>query len=209
MSPVKILRETEDTVTISRDDWQRLQEQLEEAQDRAAIAARRGRERRIGKQAARRDYLDAAEAIRLLNGASPVKVWREKRGLSQRALASRAGISPAYLAEIETGRKPGSGDALRKLAATLQVAAEDLDARRYATRNPSYGPVSLRFGAAIGVSPGDRQTSADRRDFPAIKDALDFIRENWSSLRAVGAWIADAEGWPIYDIEELMSEIEG
>ena len=37
MSSIRILGETEDTVTISRDDWQRLQQQLDDAQDRAAI----------------------------------------------------------------------------------------------------------------------------------------------------------------------------
>jgi ribosome-binding protein aMBF1 (putative translation factor) len=40
---------------------------------------------------------------RILDDESPVKVWREKRGLSQRALAEQAGVSPSSLAEIETG----------------------------------------------------------------------------------------------------------
>ena len=52
------------------------------------------------------------EAVRrLLDDESPVNVWREKRGLSQRDLAAQAGISPRYLAEIEAGRKPGSAKA--------------------------------------------------------------------------------------------------
>ena len=53
MSFVKILGETEDTVTISRDDWKRLQEQLEDAQDRAAVTERRAHERRIGSPGGR------------------------------------------------------------------------------------------------------------------------------------------------------------
>ena len=36
-----------------------------------------------------------------------MKVWHEECGLTQRALAEQARVSPSYLAEIETGKKPG------------------------------------------------------------------------------------------------------
>jgi transcriptional regulator with XRE-family HTH domain len=210
MSSVRILAETEDTVTISRDDWQRLQGQLEDAQDRAAIASRRARESRIGKEAARRDYLTAGEAIRLLDGESPVKVWREKRSLSQRALAAEADIASSYLAEIEKNRKPGSDDAYRKLAAVLQVPPEELDAWRYRTRDPRYGPVVLRSSSvSAGVTPGHRGAWVDRMDFPTLQDALDFLREQWGSLRARAPWITDVKHRPIYSAEDLIREIEG
>ena len=209
MSSVRILRETEDTVTISRDDWQRVQEELEDAQDRAAIAERRAREHVVGKMAARADYLTAAEAMRLLNGESPVKVWREKRGFSQRALAAQAGIAASYLAEIETGRKAGRGDSLRKLAPVLRVPSEDLDSRRYRTRDPHYGPVVLRLSpVSAGVSPGHRGAWADRQEFPTLQDALDFAGEERDSLRTRAPWITDLDHWPIYNAEELVREIE-
>jgi transcriptional regulator with XRE-family HTH domain len=38
----------------------------------------------------------------------------------------RTGVSTAYLSQIETGRKPGSFDAMAKLARALGVAMEDL-----------------------------------------------------------------------------------
>ena len=210
MSSVRILGETEDTVTISRNDWQRLQQQLDDAQDRAAVAERRAHERRIGREAARLDYLTADEAIRLLGGDSPVKVWREKRGMSQRALATEAGIGNGYLAEIETNRKPGSDDALRKLAAVLQVPPEELDVRRYRTRDPEYGPVVLRGSAAsAGVSIPNRGAWGLPMDFPKLQDALAFVREQWSALRARAPWITDVNYWPIYSAEDLIREMEG
>lgn len=126
MNGVKILSETQDTVTVSRGDWTQLLSELEDAQDRAAVVERRRHEAAKGMQAARRDYLTAAEARRLLDGESPVKVWREKRGSSQRELAAAAGVSAGYLAEIETGRKPGSVVALARLGKALQVQIEDL-----------------------------------------------------------------------------------
>lgn len=126
MNAVKILSETRDTVTVSRDDWTWLLTELEDAQDRAAVAGRRRHEATTGKEAACRNYLTAREARRLLDGESPVKVWREKRGRSQRELATAAGVSAAYLAEIETCRKPGSAATLARLAKALQVHIEDL-----------------------------------------------------------------------------------
>jgi mRNA interferase RelE/StbE len=210
MSSVRILGETEDTVTISRNDWQRLQQQLDDAQDRAAVAERRAHERRIGKEAARRDYLTAEEAIRLLAGESPVKVWRKKRGVSQRALAVEAGIGNGYLAEIETNRKPGSDDALRKLAAVLHVPPEELDVRRYRMRDPEYGPVVLRGNpVSAGVSQGNRGARGLPMDFPTLQGALDFVREQWGALTARSPWITDVKYWPIYNAEDLIREMEG
>jgi ribosome-binding protein aMBF1 (putative translation factor) len=63
---------------------------------------------------------------RLLAGESRVKVWREHRGLSARALAGKAGISPAFLSEIESGAKSGGIATMRKLAAALGVVLDDL-----------------------------------------------------------------------------------
>jgi DNA-binding XRE family transcriptional regulator len=126
MNGVKILSETRDTVTVSRGDWTQLLSELEEAQDRAAVVERRRHEAAKGAQAARRNYLTAREARRLLAGESPVKVWREKRGCSQRELAAAAGVGAGYLAEIETGRKLGNVVALARLGKALQVQIEDL-----------------------------------------------------------------------------------
>jgi hypothetical protein len=83
MNAVKILSETQDTATVSRVVWAQLLSELEDVEDRAAVVARRRREAR-GKQATRRNYLTAREARRLLDGESPVKVWREKRGAQRR-----------------------------------------------------------------------------------------------------------------------------
>jgi ribosome-binding protein aMBF1 (putative translation factor) len=63
---------------------------------------------------------------RLLAGESPVKVWREHRGLSQRALAARTGLNFAYLSQIETGARKGTTATLKRLAETLGVDLDDL-----------------------------------------------------------------------------------
>lgn len=121
MSAIKILTETDTTVTVSRADWTELLAALDDAEDRASVAERRAIERSAGKKTFRLKYLTSTKAKRLLDGENPVKVWREKRGLSQRALAREAGIGHSYLAEIETGRKPGSDAAYRQLLRTIST----------------------------------------------------------------------------------------
>jgi transcriptional regulator with XRE-family HTH domain len=123
----KPIRESKESVTLRRSDWNALVELLEDAEDVAAIAARKSRENAIGVEAERRNYLTGDELRRLLDwDASPVRIWREKRNLTQRVLASKAGVSHSYLAEIETLQKPGSADALLALARELHVPMEML-----------------------------------------------------------------------------------
>jgi len=63
---------------------------------------------------------------RLLDGENPVRVWRDHRQLSAQTLAKNAGISAAYLSEIERGRKEGSVSVLKRIAEVLSVDLEDL-----------------------------------------------------------------------------------
>ena len=120
------LAETRSTVTLRKRDWKALIAFLEDIEDRAAMDAVLAHEAKVGKEVARRDYLTGDEMKRILDDESPVKVWREKRGLTQRELAEQAGVSPSYLAEIETGKKPGSAAALRKLSRVLAIPMENL-----------------------------------------------------------------------------------
>lgn len=54
-------------------------------------------------------------------GESAIRILRKYRGLTQKDLAEKAGISRPYLTEIETGKKDGSLRAMRSLAAVLKV----------------------------------------------------------------------------------------
>jgi DNA-binding XRE family transcriptional regulator len=63
---------------------------------------------------------------RLIDGENPVRVWRDFRGLSAKDLAAEAGISAAYLSEIETGKKEGSLSVLKAIAKILRVDLDDL-----------------------------------------------------------------------------------
>ncbi len=65
-------------------------------------------------------------ANRLIDGENPVRVWRDYRGLSGRALAEAVGISAAYLSQIESGQRDGSFDTMQRIAEALKVSLDDL-----------------------------------------------------------------------------------
>jgi hypothetical protein len=121
MNAVTPLAITADTVLLARTDYDALLAALEELRDIATV-----RQFKADLAADRTETLPWEMARTLLDGANPVRVWREHRGLTARALVATAHISPGYLSEIETGKKPGSAAALKLLASALRVDMEDL-----------------------------------------------------------------------------------
>jgi DNA-binding XRE family transcriptional regulator len=86
-----------------------------------------------------RDYDEAKKAIEggeelipsevtyaILDGESPIRVWREYRGLTQQQLADAAGISTPYLSQIESGKRKGSADVLAAIAKALDLPLDDI-----------------------------------------------------------------------------------
>jgi len=76
--------------------------------------------------AGRQEWVPSEIVDRLLDGENRVRVWREYRRLTAADLAAKAGISPAYLSELETGKKTGTVETLRKLADVLKLDIDDL-----------------------------------------------------------------------------------
>ena len=63
---------------------------------------------------------------RMLNGESPVRVYREYRGFAQDQFGAQAGISKPFLSQIENGIRTPSLDTLTRLAEALRVDMGDL-----------------------------------------------------------------------------------
>ena len=119
--------ETEATVTLTRTDCEVLIKRLEDAKDFAAIDRSAAWRAAVGEEEACRLSYTAAETRRMaLDDVSPIVIWRERIGLTQRALAHAAAVSTSDLAEIEGGKKPGSAAALQAIARVLRVPMEHL-----------------------------------------------------------------------------------
>ncbi|MCY3867911.1 MAG: helix-turn-helix transcriptional regulator [Gemmatimonadetes bacterium] len=62
----------------------------------------------------------------ILDGATPLKAWRQYREFTLEMLADRIGVSKEHLLQIENGQKSGTVDISRRLSTILDVELEDL-----------------------------------------------------------------------------------
>ena len=138
--------------------------------------------------------IPADVAHRIADGENPVRVWRDHRGLKAVALARKAGISPAYLSEIETGKKEGTFRTMAALARHLEISLDDL-----APLADDQDAVSVRRAgreAALKVEiAGIRATIASGAfDSGAVRGAVKRLKADMDALVADGAepiWARD------------------
>lgn len=104
-------------ITIPRAEYDRLREAAEDLADLMAY------DRAV---AAGGESIPAEAVDRLVNGESPLRVFRELRTLTQTSLAQRSGVNRVQIADIEAGRSAGSVETMRKLAVALAVTIDDL-----------------------------------------------------------------------------------
>ena len=111
----------DETVTISKAEYERL---CALEQDLADIRTALAVEARIAS--GEEELIPADVVDRLLDGETPLRVWREFRKLTQADLAHSSGVNRVQIGDIEAGRNSGSVHTLRKLAAALGVSIDDL-----------------------------------------------------------------------------------
>ena len=108
-------------ITITRAEYERLREAAEDLADLQTY------NRVKADLAAGREELVPSDAVkRMIDGESPVRVFRDLRGMTQTALAAASGVNRVQIADIEARRKTGSVETLRKLAEALRVMIDDL-----------------------------------------------------------------------------------
>jgi transcriptional regulator with XRE-family HTH domain len=91
--------------------------------------------------------------------AAKLRWWRERRGLSQLALAQRAGVSQRHLSFLELARAGPSREMVEQLAAALDVPLREHNA----------------LLVAGGFAPVWQQTDLAAPELADIRSALDYI----------------------------------
>ncbi|MDF2975041.1 MAG: family transcriptional regulator [Microvirga sp.] len=99
-------------------EWRQIEAMLEKFEDIRDFDAA------LAKPDRRMIPFEVTSAI--LDGASPIRAWREHRGLSQSDLAQAAGMSVPQLAEVEDGPRRATPATLRRVAKALRAQVDDL-----------------------------------------------------------------------------------
>jgi len=108
-------------VILPYEEYKALIEVAEDADDVTALA------RFAQRYASGEEETVPAEVVdRLLAGESPLRVWREHRGMTAAQVAEAAGITPAHVSKLESGKGSPSVRVLVKIADVLNVSLEEL-----------------------------------------------------------------------------------
>jgi DNA-binding XRE family transcriptional regulator len=103
------------------DEYIALRELAEDAEDTAALA------RFAKRYASGKEETVPVEVVdRLLAGESPLRVWRELRGMTAAQVAAAVQITPAHISKVEAGKGEPSVALLKRLARVLRVDMEAL-----------------------------------------------------------------------------------
>lgn len=108
-----------DYTSVPREEFKALRDTVDEDEMDFAVARRV-----LGD--ADEELVPFELAERIAAGVHPILVWREYRGMTASNLATESDIAQSYLSDIETGKKPGSAKALKRVATALGIAADDL-----------------------------------------------------------------------------------
>ena len=57
----------------------------------------------------------------ILDGISPIRAWRDYKGIKMNELAKKVGISSSYLSQIENGKRNPTIGTLKLLAKELEI----------------------------------------------------------------------------------------
>ncbi|MFZ5668704.1 MAG: helix-turn-helix domain-containing protein [Pseudomonadota bacterium] len=111
----------EEMVVLSRAEYDRLLAAAEAASDVAAFD-----EATAALATGVEEAVPAAFVHAMIEGESLVRLWRRHRGMTLDALAKATGLSAPFLSQIENGRRAGSIETLKVVAAALGVSLDDL-----------------------------------------------------------------------------------
>lgn len=101
-------------VVIPIDEWRQIESKLEDRGDAAAV--------RAFLKEPTETFPDAVVAS-ILDGAHPIKAFREHRGMTQAQLASKAGTTAVYISQIERGDRRAGRKLRGKIGVALAVSA--------------------------------------------------------------------------------------
>ncbi|ETW93527.1 MAG: hypothetical protein ETSY1_38840 [Candidatus Entotheonella factor] len=74
---------------------------------------------------------DGSYILSVISLARNLKRRRKEKAFTRYDISDRAGISPSFYSELETGRKSASGETLRRVTKALDMSMDELQSDRY------------------------------------------------------------------------------
>jgi ribosome-binding protein aMBF1 (putative translation factor) len=128
---------TSDEVVLKRADWEEvvatLEDLLDDAEDIAAVAAARAEdaERAVRLEAERGAPVETTIPIEVvtaeLDGAHPIRAWRDYRGWTAAALSAKSDVAREMIEQLESRETAGSTEMMSRLARALGVPTDVLN----------------------------------------------------------------------------------
>ncbi len=116
--PRKAVAVPDGSVIVPRAEWERVNAAAARAEsfDEDAADLRAGKRALARIEAGESEFFPLELVKRISNGESPVRVFREHRGISGAELGRRVGLDQSTISNIETGKTHGT------LATTVRIA---------------------------------------------------------------------------------------
>lgn len=105
-------------VVIPIDEWRQIESNLKDRGDAAAV--------RAFLKSPTETFPDAVVGS-ILDGAHPIKAFREHRGMTQAQLAAKVGTTSVYISQIERGNRRAGRKLRGKIGIALGVEAAVLE----------------------------------------------------------------------------------
>ncbi len=104
---------------IPFNEYKKIQEALDDAEDIKDI-----KENLKAIHEGKESIIPGEVTFAILDGLNPIRAWRDYKKMKMNELAKKAGISSAYLSQIETGKRNPTIDTLTSIARELSIEIE-------------------------------------------------------------------------------------
>lgn len=129
---------------------------------------------------------DGHNASEVVNFGMVLRGFRERAGLSQSALARRAGLDPSFVNRLESGQRGADRAVAEGLARALDLNPTEMDQLLAAGGHlplllARLGPQDPTLQLVARILADERLSDADRA---AFRQVIELIGQRWSSTEA-------------------------
>lgn len=143
------------------------------------------------------------------DGKNQIKAWRCYKNLTQDELARKAGISKAYLSQIESNKRGGRTDKLVNIAKVLNCKVDDIlvfDKRDPDQLKEIYDNAKLEIEK---LWHNRKQFKTEDKMFADLVSCILSSRAKWSSVKNIMAKLGNGQMLSDGSVDQLSNQLNG